>query len=140
MRNWQDDQKSDGAGSAPTDATQSLRRSLLNIPFYRPHERDIMRASRSNLLNSELRICIPVTLSEMVEGAEVNKSSQRAKVIAALKASPEGMSIEEITMSADLPSRNSVDAILLRMVKDGEVVRLARCQCGLPDPDIEQSA
>lgn len=77
---------------------------------------------------------------EIGRGAEVNKSSQRAKVIAALKASPEGMSIEDITISADLPSRNSADAILLRMVKDGEVVRLARGQYGLPDPDFEESA
>jgi hypothetical protein len=69
------------------------------------------------------------------DASEVHRSDQRSRVLAALEGATEGLSTTEIMSAAGLVSRNAADNLLLRMAKDGAVVRLKRgfyCLSGSP--------
>jgi hypothetical protein len=75
------------------------------------------------------------------EAAEIYKTKERAKVIAALKASPKGepMKVAEIIIAAGIESRNAADTILHRMVEDGEIVRPGRGLYAMPAADASEA-
>ena len=66
--------------------------------------------------------------------AEVRRSEERGRVLAALSGAVRELGVSEIMAAAALPSRNAADHLLFKMVRDGEIVRIARGTYGLPDP------
>jgi hypothetical protein len=63
-------------------------------------------------------------------------SDERKRVVQALADAGEPMSSEQIRRAANLRgTRNTVDVLLGKMVKDGQVVRAARGKYGLPQSD-----
>jgi hypothetical protein len=59
--------------------------------------------------------------------AEVHRSAERAKIMAALnKVDGDGFSISEIMAATESTSRNATDILLHKMREDGEVIRLTR--------------
>jgi hypothetical protein len=60
------------------------------------------------------------------KAAEVQRSTERGRVIAALKAAGQSLSVQQIMMEAEMSNRNAVDILLGKMAKDGEIVRVAR--------------
>jgi hypothetical protein len=66
------------------------------------------------------------------EAAAVQLTEQRARVLAALRAEPDGLSVTEIIGRAQLPNRNAADLLLGRMVADAEIERVKRGLYGLP--------
>jgi hypothetical protein len=68
--------------------------------------------------------------------AEVSRSNERSRVIAALKETGTAMSPSELQVAAELKTRNSADVLLFRMARDGEIERAERGRYQLPaDPD-----
>jgi hypothetical protein len=65
--------------------------------------------------------------------AEVRMSEERRRVLQALTDTGEAMSSEQIRRAAHLPSRNTTDVLLGKMVRDGQVARVARGKYDLPD-------
>jgi hypothetical protein len=65
--------------------------------------------------------------------SEVHRSSERARVIGALGAAAEPLSIREIMIDAELPNRRATDTLLSKMCKAGEIERAARGRYRLPD-------
>ena len=63
--------------------------------------------------------------------AEVLRSTERARVIAAIKAIGKPLSTKEIMSEADMPNRNAVDLLLTKMVRDGEIARVGRARYDL---------
>ncbi len=53
------------------------------------------------------------------------RSNERARVVAALKAAGQALSVRDIMADAEMRSRNAAD-ILLKMTRDGEIVRVGR--------------
>jgi hypothetical protein len=72
------------------------------------------------------------------KASEVQRSTERARVIAALKAAGEPLSVRDIMIEAEMKNRNAVDILLGKMAKDGEIVRVKRGQYGLPTEDNGQ--
>jgi hypothetical protein len=70
--------------------------------------------------------------SVLGNAAEVHRSSERHRVLAALAAAPDGMSVTEITAAASMVSRGATDKLLFNMVRDGEVARVKRGVYALP--------
>jgi hypothetical protein len=66
------------------------------------------------------------------EAAEVQRSEQRARVLAVLKGEPEGLGVTEIIGRAQLPTRNAADLLLCKMAADGEIERVKRGVYGSP--------
>jgi hypothetical protein len=60
------------------------------------------------------------------EATEVQRSSERQRVLAALATAPDGMSVAEITTAASMVSRGATDKLLFHMLRDGEVSRVRR--------------
>jgi hypothetical protein len=58
--------------------------------------------------------------------SEVHRSSERARVIAALTAAAQPLSVREIMIDAEMGNRNAVDILLGKMAKDGEIKRVGR--------------
>ena len=58
--------------------------------------------------------------------SEVNRSNERARVIAALKTAGQPLSNKEIMIDAEMRNRNAADILLGKMVKDGEILRVGR--------------
>jgi hypothetical protein len=71
------------------------------------------------------------------EAAEVLQSSERARVLDALRSrSSEALSVAEIKVAADLRSRDSADKLLQRMATDGKIERRGRGMYVLPGTPI----
>jgi hypothetical protein len=60
------------------------------------------------------------------KASEVHRSSERARVIAALTAAGQPLSVREIMIDAEMENRNAVDILLGKMAKDGEIRRVGR--------------
>jgi hypothetical protein len=58
--------------------------------------------------------------------SEVLRSSERARVVAALKSTPEPLSVRDIMAEADMTNRGATDTLLSRMVRDGEIERVGK--------------
>jgi hypothetical protein len=58
--------------------------------------------------------------------SEVLRSNERARVIAALTAAGQPLSIREIMADAEMQNRNATDILLGKMVRDGEIARVGR--------------
>jgi hypothetical protein len=71
------------------------------------------------------------------EAAEVFRSQERSRVIAALKEAGGGMKVAEIMSAANLKSRGSADMLLGRMVRDGIVRNVGRGKYELDALDRE---
>jgi hypothetical protein len=81
-------------------------------------------------INFDRETCRWVILGE---AAEVLRSNDRARVVVALRdAPPEGLSVCEIKVGADLRSRDAADKLLQRMAKDCEIERRGRGRYVLP--------
>jgi hypothetical protein len=65
------------------------------------------------------------------EAADIRRSDERARVMAALKDAGEPLPILEIISLANLVSRNAADNLLRRMAKDGDIERIKRGLYGL---------
>jgi hypothetical protein len=72
------------------------------------------------------------------EAADVNRSAERGRVIAALKEAGGPLQAKEIWVAAELRNRNATDLLLGKMVRDGEIVRADRGRYALPDTDAGQ--
>ena len=66
------------------------------------------------------------------EAAEVQRSSERARVLAALEGETEGLTVAEIVARASLENRDAAYNLLGRMTQDGDVERIKRGLYGLP--------
>ena len=62
--------------------------------------------------------------------AEVQRSLERNRIIAALEASSESLSVSELMFGAR--NRNATDILLSKLVKEGEIVRVGRGKYALP--------
>jgi hypothetical protein len=71
--------------------------------------------------------------------AEVQRSGERHRVLAALAAAPDGMSVTEITAAASMVSRGATDKLLFNMVRDGEVARVKRGVYALPGISLSKN-
>jgi hypothetical protein len=60
------------------------------------------------------------------KASEVQRSAERARVIGAIKAAGRPLSITEIMSEAEMPTRNAVDILLSKMVKEGKIIRVKR--------------
>ncbi len=58
--------------------------------------------------------------------SEVFRSNERARVISALKAAGQPLSVREIMADAEMQNRNAADILLGKMARDGEIVRVGR--------------
>lgn len=58
--------------------------------------------------------------------SEVLRSIDRARVISAITAAGQALSVREIMADAEMPNRNAIDILLGKMVRDGEIVRVGR--------------
>ena len=56
--------------------------------------------------------------------SEVLRSTERARVIAALEAAGQPLSVREIMADGELLNRNAADILLGKMARDGEIVRI----------------
>jgi hypothetical protein len=64
--------------------------------------------------------------------AEVQRSAERGRVLAALQDAGGPMTPTEIQAAADLRSRNATDVLLSKMVKAGEIIRVGKGQYRSP--------
>ena len=71
--------------------------------------------------------------------AEVQRSNERSRVLAALAEAGRPLPIKEIQTAADLPSRNATDTLLFRMVEAGEISRVAKGVYGLAEDESEEA-
>jgi hypothetical protein len=67
--------------------------------------------------------------------AEVFRSAERGRVIAALREAGLPLQAKEIWAAAELKNRNATDLLLSKMVQKGEVVRVGKAQYALPPED-----
>ncbi len=63
--------------------------------------------------------------------ADVHRSDERARIVAALAQAGGPLAIRDIQARADLPSRSAADTLLFRMVESGEIERAGRGVYGL---------
>ena len=66
--------------------------------------------------------------------AEVHRSNERGRIVAALTGVTDGLGVKEIMTLGEFRSRGAVDVLLGKMVKDGEVERVGRGLYRLPSP------
>jgi AAA domain/Primase C terminal 2 (PriCT-2) len=64
--------------------------------------------------------------------SEVHRSSERARVIAALREARHPLSVREIMIEAEMRNRTATDTLLSKMVKAGEIERAAKGRYCLP--------
>ena len=72
------------------------------------------------------------------EAADINRSAERGRVIAALKEAGGPLQAKDIWIAAELRNRNATDLLLGKMVRDGEIVTYDRGHYALPDTDAGQ--
>jgi hypothetical protein len=60
------------------------------------------------------------------EAVEVQRSGERARVLAALVDLPDGLTVLEIQAAAQLHNRGATDMLLSRMAQDGDIYRVGR--------------
>lgn len=73
------------------------------------------------------------------EAADVQRSSERARVLATLRdVAIEGLSVGEIKLDADMRSRDAADKLLQRMAKAGEIERRGRGRYVLPGTPLSK--
>jgi AAA domain len=60
------------------------------------------------------------------DATEVQRSSERQRVLTTLSTALEGMSVTEIASAASMTSRGATDKLLFHMLRDGEVSRVRR--------------
>jgi hypothetical protein len=65
--------------------------------------------------------------------AEVHRSAERARVIAALSETGTAMTVAELIEAAELRNRNAADVLLSKMARAGELKRVRTGVYGLPD-------
>jgi len=65
------------------------------------------------------------------EAAEIQRSTERSRVLEVLASTPEGMKSTEIALAAGLRGHNAAYLLLSRMVRDGELERVKRGLYGL---------
>jgi RecA-family ATPase len=70
--------------------------------------------------------------------AEVHRSAERNRVLAALSEAVGPMTPKEIQIAAELGTRNATDLLLSKMVKATEIVRAGHAQYCLPPGQTEQ--
>jgi len=58
--------------------------------------------------------------------SEVHRSNERARVVAALKAAGQALTVREIMIEAEMTTRNATDILLGKMVRDGEIERVGK--------------
>jgi hypothetical protein len=73
------------------------------------------------------------------EAADVQRSSERQRVLNALANAPDGMNVSEINAAASMVSRGATDKILHHMLRDGEVTRVKRGIYALPSVSMSES-
>jgi AAA domain-containing protein len=66
------------------------------------------------------------------EAAEVHRSDERSRVLAALADLPDGLAVSEIQVAAQLGTRGAADMLLSRMFQHGEIIRAGRGRYSLP--------
>jgi hypothetical protein len=64
--------------------------------------------------------------------AEVQRSLERERIIAALQAGSEPLSVQDLMIQAEMRNRNATDILLSRLAKEGAVVRVGRGKYALP--------
>jgi hypothetical protein len=64
--------------------------------------------------------------------SEVLRSTEQARVIAALKAVGQAFSVRDVMSDAEMQNRNAADVLLSKMARDGEIVRVGRGRYDLP--------
>jgi hypothetical protein len=64
--------------------------------------------------------------------AEVQRSLERERITAALRASGGPLSVQDLVIEAEMRNRNATDILLSRLVKEGAIVRVARGKYALP--------
>jgi hypothetical protein len=62
---------------------------------------------------------------------EVHRSSERVRVVAALRAPGQPLPVRDIMVDAEMMSRNATDILLSKMVRDGEIERVVKGRYGL---------
>jgi hypothetical protein len=73
------------------------------------------------------------------DAADVHRSDQRARILAALEGAPkEGLSVREIMAAADIRSRDAADKMLQRIAKAGEIRRRGRGRYSLPPNSLSE--
>jgi hypothetical protein len=60
------------------------------------------------------------------DAVQVQRSDQRARVLAALENAPDGLSVRAIMAEAQLRNRNAADLLLSKMAAAGEITRVKR--------------
>jgi hypothetical protein len=66
------------------------------------------------------------------EAADIRRSDERGRVVAALADAGEPLHVSEIVSLAKLVTRNAADNLLMRMTNDGDIERIKRGVYGLP--------
>lgn len=108
------------------DTILILKRTAAGVTLY-ARGRDIEEAELAVQFNRN--ICKWTILGQAVE---VRRSDERSRVIAALKKADGPLSVKDLMAAADLGTRNAADVLLFKMAGEGEIVRVARGQYGLP--------
>jgi AAA domain len=72
------------------------------------------------------------------EAAEIQRSGERSRVLAALADPTDGLTVSEIQAAAQLGTRGAADMLLSRMARDGEVARINRGRFSLPQYACEK--
>jgi hypothetical protein len=108
------------------DTILILKRTAAGVTLY-ARGRDIEEAELAVQFNRN--ICKWTILCQAVE---VRRSDERSRVIAALKKADGPLSVKDLMAAADLGTRNAADVLLFKMTGEGEIVRVARGQYGLP--------
>jgi hypothetical protein len=102
------------------DTILIIKRRAMGVVLY-ARGRDIEESEPA--MQSDKETCRWTILGK---AAEVHRSTERARVIAALTAAGQPLSVREIMMDAEMENRNAVDILLGKMAKDGEIKRVGR--------------
>lgn len=109
------------------DAVAILKRTSHGVTLHiqgRDIEDEIKKAVRF-----DRETCRWVILGEAVE---VQRSTERSRVLRTLESAPEGLSSAEIMVEAEFVSRAATDMALSRLAADGTIERVKRGLYGLP--------
>jgi AAA domain len=66
------------------------------------------------------------------DATEVQRSSERQRILTVLASAPNGMGVAEILVAASLVSRAAADKLLFHMLRDGDVTKIRRGVYSLP--------
>jgi hypothetical protein len=93
-----------------------------------------LHAKGRDIEDSEIAIQFDKTTcrwTALGDAAEVHRSNERSRVVAALREAGGALSIKEIMVRAELSNRNAVGVMLWKMVRSGEIRRARKGQYGL---------